>query len=181
MKVAIRKMLVAMSIGAFSIPASAQKADAPRDNIKKWQEAFNRNDVSAILSLYAEDGLDVLPQGQFRGLVEIRKHLEARLSSRQHDVAINDKEDHILGDSAWSAGDWSEHVPGPDGKDIAISGLWTVLWVHQGELWKIQVMTAFPRCFTWEAANFRACINPEVVGYKSLIELNGSNPPQNAR
>ena len=73
--------LVGLAI-SFASPAFAQQTNAPDPQLrealvalaKKFDDAYNNNDATALAALYTENAIEVTDQGPIYGREAIRKH-----------------------------------------------------------------------------------------------------------
>jgi ketosteroid isomerase-like protein len=121
-------------------PQLRQQLDA---EIKKYDEAINKNDASSIASFFTEDAVLVTDQGPIYGREAIEKHFTDVL---QKDRFINQtsKADqyspHIIGTAGnemWSNGEWSLTIQETD--PIPLKGYWSEIYVREGDAWKVRM------------------------------------------
>jgi Ketosteroid isomerase homolog len=121
-------------------PQLRQQLDA---EIKKQDEAINKNDASSIASFFTEDAVLVTNRGPIYGREAIEKHFTDVL---QKDRFINQtsKADqyspHIIGTAGnemWSNGEWSLTIQETD--PIPLKGYWSEIYVREGDAWKVRM------------------------------------------
>jgi uncharacterized protein (TIGR02246 family) len=109
---------------------------------KKIADAWKNNDAAALAALYTEDAIKVTPQGPIHGRQAIEKWL-AQVFQNFHPKNYISKTDslRIIGraDNIAANGEWSQTLQGKNGEPIPIKGYWSVIFVRQGEDWKILV------------------------------------------
>jgi ketosteroid isomerase-like protein len=121
-------------------PQLRQQLDA---EIKKYDEAINKNDASSIASFFTEDAVLVTNRGPIYGREAIEKHFTDVL---EKDRFINQtsKADqyspHIIGTAGnemWSNGEWSLTIQETD--PIPLKGYWSEIYVREGDAWKVRM------------------------------------------
>ena len=149
MKTRLLGALVGFAI-SFALPTFAQQTNTSDQQLreqlvplgKKDVEAWNNNDAAALAALYTEDAIKVTPQGPIHGRQAIEKWL-AQVFKNWHPKNYIDKIDslRIIGtaDNIAANGEWSQTLQGKNGEPIPLKGYWSVIFVRQGEDWKILV------------------------------------------
>jgi uncharacterized protein (TIGR02246 family) len=139
-------MNVLASLVAFSalLATPASPADV-RETIKRqlaaYMEAFNKQDVNALLAFYEEDAIRVSPGRTLRGKAEIRAaqerviHMDARVQISSFET----QEVRVFGDVAEEDGVSNLDVVKPGGEHVAVKGRYLTLW-HRGAdgVWRVQ-------------------------------------------
>ena len=160
MKVRALVILVGVATG-FALAAFAQQKDtlkAPiarqRDlltDVKalyefgllgtKEEEAFNKNDASALAALFTEDAVLVAPDGMFFGRQAIEKrYADMFLDSPITTFCGQHSQLNAIDNAVWSVGKfWSTHQSqaGP----VFANGYWSAIYVREGDAWKIRMLT----------------------------------------
>jgi hypothetical protein len=106
--------------------------------IQQWLKYATQGDTKDLATLYAtvNPPVGVFPEGIFDGVTNIINNLGGQFQNGWAISSLTDKEDHPLGNLAWSVGDWTGTFKGQ-----SISGHWSVLWVQESGAWKIQEQT----------------------------------------
>jgi uncharacterized protein (TIGR02246 family) len=108
---------------------------------KKYEEAMNKNDAAAVAALFAEDAVQVAPEGLFFGRQAIEKrYADGFESGIFSDNIRKSNELNGIGDVAWSVGEWSCTVETEDGP-VHLKGYRSSMYVRDGDDWKIRVST----------------------------------------
>jgi ketosteroid isomerase-like protein len=134
MKRSLSIVAVSVLIGTAA-PALGQQNSPEGDQqivnsfYKKWTEAFNRQDLSELMTLYTEDAIRITPQGIFQGRDAIRKQLEGGLKSGVRDDIITPKIVQPSGDLIWNGGEWSVKVG-----DRSFHGYYSDVITREGKL-----------------------------------------------
>jgi ketosteroid isomerase-like protein len=100
------------------------------ETLRAIADAFNRHDVDAIMSFFADDAVFEAPRGpdpwgrRFVGLDEVREGFEARFAGIP-DVHYGDDEHWVSGDRGTSS--WTLTGTTTDGQRVEVRGcdLWT--------------------------------------------------------
>ena len=124
-------------------PASASLSERDRQLIenlgKKYEEAMNKNDAAAVAALFAEDAVQVAPEGLFFGRQAIEKRYADGFESGHFSDNIHKSNQlHGIGDVAWSVGEWSCTVE-TESDPIHLKGYRSSVYVRDGDDWKIRV------------------------------------------
>ena len=113
--------------------------------IQKYNEAFDKNDASAVAAFFTEDAVLVTDKGPIYGREAIEKHF-ADLFQNLHFSNHIDKADqyspHIIGtagDEMWSNGEWSLTLQEKTGDPIPLKGYWSEIFFREGDAWKIRM------------------------------------------
>jgi uncharacterized protein (TIGR02246 family) len=160
MKVRALVILVGLAIG-FALAAFAQQKDtvkAPNAQQRdlradvtalfefnvlgtKEQEAFNKNDPSAVAALFTEDAVLVAPDGMFFGRQAIEKrYADLFLDSPITTFCGQHSQLNAIDNAVWSVGKfWSTHQThsGP----VFAHGYSSAIYVREGDSWKIRMLT----------------------------------------
>ena len=162
MKTRLLGALVGLAIG-FAAPAFAQQKDRAEPRIaqerdllrvpdalakfdalhQKLEEAYNKNDASAVVALFTEDGVLVTADGVFAGRQQIEKsYADAFKRSPITGFVCSHERHHLnaIDNAAWSTGEWASAFQGQTGPAFA-RGYWSALYVPDGNAWKIRLLT----------------------------------------
>jgi ketosteroid isomerase-like protein len=105
--------------------------------IQQWLNFANSGDTKDLAALYTNDAVGVFPEGIFDGVTAILNNLGGQFQKGWAITNLTDTEDHPLTNtSAWSVGNWTGTF-----NTQPVSGHWSVLWVQQSGVWKIQEQT----------------------------------------
>ena|ERR1700722_17437253 len=159
------RLAVAGSVICFAVAAVAQQkntADSPtvqqRDLLGvpkalddfgevslKLEEAFNRNDASAIAALFTEDGILVASDGMVSGRQAIEKRY-ADIFQRWPITTFSGQRYQLnaIDNAVWSAGEWWSTVQSETGPKFE-GGYWSAIFIHEGGDWKIRLLTVSGR------------------------------------
>jgi ketosteroid isomerase-like protein len=162
MKTGLLSALVGLAIG-FAAPAFAQQKDRAEPRIaqerdllrvpdalakfdalhQKLEEAYNKNDASAVVALFTQDAVLVTAEGVFAGRLQIEKrYADAFQRSPITGFACGHERHHLyaIDNAAWSTGEWASTFQGQTGPAFA-QGYWSALYVPDGDAWKIRLLT----------------------------------------
>jgi ketosteroid isomerase-like protein len=123
-------------------PALRQQVDA---KIKKYDDAFNKNDAGAVAAFFAEDAVLVTNQGPIYGREAIEKHFTdvfQKYHFSNHTAKADQYSPHIIGTAGnemWSNGEWSETLQEKTGDPIPLTGYWSEIYVREGDTWKVRM------------------------------------------
>ena len=161
------KMRLLLTLAGFAIsfvvPTFAQKKDTadPRiaqqldligdpkaigefgDLHRELDEAYDKNDATAVAALFTEDGLFVTPDGMLSGRQEIAaRHADMFQRSPITDFNCSRERRHLdaIDNAVWSAGQWASTSQSPTGPVFAW-GCWTAIYVREGDAWKFRMLT----------------------------------------
>jgi uncharacterized protein (TIGR02246 family) len=96
----------------------------------KYAEAVNKNDATAIASLFTEDGVFVTPVGIVSGREAIEAaNQELFKANPVSDMAIKSVEIHGAGNLAWAFGQFSNNIE---------HGNWGAVDERVGDTWSIR-------------------------------------------
>jgi uncharacterized protein (TIGR02246 family) len=153
------------SVISFAVPAFAQKTDTADSEIVqqrdllgvpkaidefgalslKLEEAFNKNDASAIAALFTEDGILVVSDGMFSGRQAIEKRYADSFQRwpittfSAQSYQLNAIDNVVLSVEEWWSTIQSETGPKFEG------GYWSAIYIHEGDDWKIRLLTVSGR------------------------------------
>jgi uncharacterized protein (TIGR02246 family) len=145
--------LVGLAI-SFALPTYAQQKEVadPQTTqniaatLKAFSEAHMNNDAAAIAALFTRDAVFVTPEGPITGRQALQKwhtdlyqwwHPKDRITKLDGPV-------HLIGTAGnelWATGEWSETGQGKNGEPLPIKGYKLVVFVREGDDWKIRMLT----------------------------------------
>jgi uncharacterized protein (TIGR02246 family) len=111
----------------------------------KLDEAFSRNDASAIAALFTEDGILVASDGMFSGRQAIEKRY-ADLLQRWPITTFSSQRYQLnaIDNAVWSVGEWWSTIQSETGPKFE-GGCWSATYIHEGNDWKIRLLTVSGR------------------------------------
>jgi len=111
----------------------------------KLDEAFNRNDATAIAALFTEDGILVASDGMFSGRQAIEKKY-ADLFQRWPITTFSSQRYQLnaIDNAVWSVGEWWSTIQSETGPKFE-GGYWSAIYIHDGNDWKIRMLTVSGR------------------------------------
>ena len=111
----------------------------------KLDEAFNRNDATAIAALFTEDGILVASDGMFSGRQAIEKKY-ADLFQRWPITTFSSQRYQLnaIDNAIWSVGEWWSTIQSETGPRFK-GGYWSAIYIHEGNAWKIRMLTVSGR------------------------------------
>jgi hypothetical protein len=111
----------------------------------KLEEAFKRNDASAIGALFTEDGILVASDGMFIGREAIEKRY-ADLCQRSPITTVSGQRYQLnaIDNAVWSVGEWWSTNQSETGPKFE-GGYWSAIYIHKGDDWKIRLLTLAER------------------------------------
>ena len=158
-------LALAASVICFAVPAFAQKKNTADSKIVqqrdllgvakaiddfgtldlKLEEAFNKNDASAIAALFTEDGILVVSDGMFSGRQAIEKRY-ADLFERWPITTFSGQRCQLnaIDNAVWSVGEWWSTIQSETGPKFE-GGYWSAIYIHEGNDWKIRLLTVSGR------------------------------------
>ena len=127
MKIRLVVALVGLAI-SFALPTFAQQKDTPDPQLreqllalaKKFEEAWNNNDASALAALFTEDAVLVDDTGPIYGREAIEKHYKDLFQN------VHFSNNHT------TYGPECPHAIGTDGKEMWENGAWSMTWQVKG-------------------------------------------------
>jgi uncharacterized protein (TIGR02246 family) len=148
MKIRLVVALVGLAIG-LAVPALAQQEDTVDPQLAeqvralaaKYDEAFNRNDATALGALFSEDAVLSGPHGRHKGRQAIEnfhtQQVFARWQANNHVTTV----DRVVSvsDEVSSSGRWSETVQSNGSKNVGGTYSWVL--IRDGDSWKIRTAT----------------------------------------
>jgi ketosteroid isomerase-like protein len=121
----------------------AKAVDESGELHRKLDEAYNKNDATAVAALFTEDALLVEPGGMFSGRQDIEKRY-ADTFQRSPVVSFNCSFErnylNAIDNAIWGAGQWTGTFQRQTGPVFA-SGYWSAIYVREGDAWKIRMWT----------------------------------------
>ena len=155
MKVHSVVALVGLAIG-FALPTFAQLKGAVDPKIEqqiralvaKFDEAFNRNDPTALAALYAEDGARV-----FNGTSHGRQAIEKWYAQSFQSLHPNNHYTNInrliaVGNEVRATGKWSDNPQDENLIRRSSEGYCSWIFVREGDAWKIR-RSSFSESHNW--------------------------------
>jgi uncharacterized protein (TIGR02246 family) len=111
----------------------------------KLDEAFNKNDASAIAALFTEDGILVTSDGMFSGRQAIEKRY-ADIFQRWPITTFSGQRYQLnaIDNAVWSVGEWWSTIQSETGPKFE-GGYWSAIYIHDGDDWKIRLLTVSGR------------------------------------
>jgi uncharacterized protein (TIGR02246 family) len=148
MKIRFLLALVGLAIG-LAVPTFAQQKDTIDPQIrqqiemarKAYDDAFNKNDLTAMAALYTQDAVQVGPQGTLVGKDAILKGYRDLFNNMHPTDHVNTIERvFMLGQDVCVIMNWSATLHGTSGS-IPIKGYVTTINVREGDNWPVHVST----------------------------------------
>jgi uncharacterized protein (TIGR02246 family) len=106
-------------------------------------EAYNKNDASAVAALFTEDAVLVAPDGMFSGRQDIEKRY-ADTFQRSPVTDFNSRRErrylNAIDNAVWSAGQWAATLQGQTDPEFAW-GYWSAIYVREGDAWKMRMLS----------------------------------------
>jgi uncharacterized protein (TIGR02246 family) len=158
-------LAVAGSVICFGVPAFAQQKNTADSKIVqqrdllgvakaiddfgalslKLDEAFNKNDASAIAALFTEDGILVASDEMFIGRQAIEKRY-ADIFQRWPITTFSGQRYQLnaIDNAVWSVGEWWSTIHSETGPKFE-GGYWSAIYIHEGDDWKIRLLTVSGR------------------------------------
>jgi uncharacterized protein (TIGR02246 family) len=111
----------------------------------KLEEAFKKNDASAIAALFTEDGILVAADGMFSGRQAIQKRY-ADSFQRWPMTTFSGQSYQLnaIDNAVWSVGEWWSTIQSETGPKFE-GGYWSAIYIHEGDDWKIRLLTVSGR------------------------------------
>jgi uncharacterized protein (TIGR02246 family) len=148
MKIRLVVALVGLSID-LTAPALAQQKDTIDPQVAeqiraltaRYDEAFNKNDATALGALFSEDAVLSGLHGKFKGRQAIENFHSQQVFARWHANNRVTAVDRVVSvsDEVNSSGRWSETVQSNGSKNIGGTYSWVL--IRDGDSWKIRVAT----------------------------------------
>ena len=123
-------------------PQLRQQLDA---KIKKYNEAFDKNDANAVAAFFTDDGVLVTNEGPIYGREAIEKHFTdvfQNLHFSNHVDKADQHSPHIVGTAGnemWGNGEWNLTLQEKTGDPIPLKGYWAEIYVREGDSWKVRM------------------------------------------
>ena len=155
----------AASVICFAVPAFAQKKNTADSKIVqqrdllgvakaiddfgavslRLEEAFKKNDASAIAALFTEDGILVAADGMFSGRQAIEKRY-ADLFQRWPITTFSGQRCQLnaIDNAVWAVGEWWGTIQSDTGPKFE-GGYWSAIYIHEGDDWKIRMLNVSER------------------------------------
>jgi ketosteroid isomerase-like protein len=160
MKMRLLVALAEFAIG-FAVPVLAQQKDTvDRQTVQqrdllgvaealenfgelglKLDEAYNKNDASALAALFTEDGVLAAQDGMFCGRQAIEKRY-ADTFQRWPVITFSGQRCQLneIDNAVWSVGESWSTLQGETGPKFE-KGYWSAIYVRDGDDWKIRMLT----------------------------------------
>jgi uncharacterized protein (TIGR02246 family) len=152
-----RRLVVPLVVLAmsFALPTYAQQKDLadPQTtkkilaSIKVYDGAINDNDAAAIAALFTRDAVFVTTEGPIIGRQAIEKWYADVFQwwhPKNHLLKVDGNAFHLIGTAGnelWATGEWSETGQSKNGEPLSIKGYKLLVFVREGDDWKIRVNT----------------------------------------
>ena len=148
MKLGLEVAVAVLAIGIASATFAQQKdtvdpqvAEQVRAFTMKYDEAFNKNDATALGSLFSEDAVLSGLHGRFNGRQAIENFHSQQVFGRWH---VNNRVTTVdrvvsMSDEVSSSGRWSETVQSNGSKNVGGTYSWVL--IRDGDSWKIRMAT----------------------------------------
>jgi ketosteroid isomerase-like protein len=159
MKIRLVVALAGLAI-SLALPTFAQQTNTPDPQLrqvadalsKKFDDAWNNNDASALAALFTKDAVLVNNTGPIYGRDAIEKmyaDLFQKVRFSDHIAKPDQYSPHIIGTTGnemWWNGEWNVTVQGQTGDPIQTKGYWTSIVVRDGDAWRdrMQIWNAAP-------------------------------------
>jgi uncharacterized protein (TIGR02246 family) len=147
MKPLARFAIVAALFAGATLAWAEETSPSPADRqsileiVKQHDAALNRKDAAAAAALFTDDALIVPPGPPFAGRDAIRKDMEKNIGNGFADHASTVDQIHVSGDLAWTTGEWSMTIPGPDNARRPLHGNYSTVEQRDGGGWKVRMLT----------------------------------------
>ena len=145
MKIRLLIILTGLAIG-FAVPIFAQQKDTVDPEVaqqiralaKKYDEAFSKNDATALAGIFTVDAVQVAPEGVFYGRQAMGKKYRDIVFQRYH---CNNHVQQIgqviaVGNEAVWVGEWSASCGGNQ-----VHGYISNVAVREGDAWEVRIST----------------------------------------
>jgi uncharacterized protein (TIGR02246 family) len=144
--------LAVFAVGLVTPAFAQQKATTSEQEVrqgiealcKKYDEAFNKHDVAAVVSTFMPDAI-IMPEGpMLSGTQAIAKSYEDFFKN------ANPNPDHLIkvvqvkaltDNAAWVVGEWSVTVPGANNTAQQLHGNWGAVEEREGGQWRGRMLT----------------------------------------
>jgi uncharacterized protein (TIGR02246 family) len=146
MKLGLEVAVAVLAIGIASATFAQKKdtvdpqvAEQVRAFTMKYDEAFNKNDATALGSLFSEDAVLSGLHGRFNGRQAIENFHSQQVFGRWH---VNNRVTTVdrvvsMSDEVSSSGRWSETVQSNGSKNVGGTYSWVL--IRDGDSWKIRM------------------------------------------
>jgi len=130
MKIRLITTLIGLAI-SFAWPTLAQQTENPDPQLreallalaKKFEDAWNNNDATALAALYTDDAVLIEASGPIYGREAIEKHYKDVMQN------VHFSDNHTTYNDPNSN---SPHAIGTDGNEMWENGEWTMTWQAKG-------------------------------------------------
>ena len=135
----------AFAVGLAASAAAQQASDQDarqlgQSFVDAWNKTMLQKDAAAHAALYAEDAVQVTPQGLVSGRAAIERGTAEAFKVFTFDPSKLEKLKMIGNGVVLRAGTWSGTYNGPHGP-VRQAGYWSDTVVRDGDSWKIQQET----------------------------------------
>jgi uncharacterized protein (TIGR02246 family) len=116
-------------------------------SIKAYDGAINDNDAAAIAPIFTRDAVFVTTEGPIIGRQAIEKWYADVFQwwhPKNHLLKVDGNAFHLIGTAGnelWATGEWSETGQSKNGEPLPIKGYKLLIFVREGDDWKIRVNT----------------------------------------
>jgi ketosteroid isomerase-like protein len=139
--------VLCLLIAAYSAPVLAADDGNLKQELEKmaaaYADGFNKQDAAGIAALYAAGGVHVTAAGP---TTEIAKRYEGAFKAGfNHNEITVDQVWPVGGDVVVATGEYHLTGKNSSGAPIEGGGIWTSTDVREGGVWKIKMLSAFPK------------------------------------
>jgi ketosteroid isomerase-like protein len=152
MKIQLVVALAGLAIG-LALPTFAQQTNTPDPQlrqaldavVKKFDDAYNNNDPTALTVLYTEDAVLVNDKGPIYGREALETYfadLFQKVHFSNHLGKVDKYSPHIIGtagNETWATGEWSSTIKGPNFGPVEVKGYWAAIKVREGDTLKTRM------------------------------------------
>ena len=154
MKIRLAVALAGLAI-SLALPTFAQQTNTPDPQLrqvadalsKKFNDAWNNNDATALAALFTKDAVLVNDTGPIYGRDAIEKmysDLFQKVHFSNHVAKPDQYSPHIIGTTGnelWWTGEWNVTVQGQTGDPIQLKGYFSCNDIREGDTWKYRMQT----------------------------------------
>ena len=157
MKIRLVTTLIGLAI-SFAWPTLAQQTENPDPQLreallalaKKFEDAWNNNDATALAALYTDDAVLIEASGPIYGREAIEKHYKDVMQNvhfSDNHATYNDPNSnspHAIGDGneIWENGEWTMTWQAKGGEPVHAKGYHASIAVRDGGVWKKRMVIA---------------------------------------
>jgi uncharacterized protein (TIGR02246 family) len=123
----------------LTLPAMAQNLDKElADLVKRFEKAYNQEDVGTLASRYTDDAVRVMADGRtFTGIAEIKAAMEADFAANDFKVTIKTGTHEVLNDGGVISKGTYQVKGTAAGEPVDITGTYTNTLVKVNGEWKV--------------------------------------------